>query len=96
MRAWCWGKPDRGAYCDLEGGHDGPHVGCQIESHGPTCEAHGMHIRARDAKGCAQFQDGSWITKASFVCHGPHPGLRGESRPLGEADWVLARIRTGL
>lgn len=34
---------------------------CRIESHGPTCEGGGLHIRSRHKNGCAQFQDGSWM-----------------------------------
>jgi hypothetical protein len=66
---------------------------CDIKKHGPTCEGSALHIRARDAKGCAQFQDGSWFTKARFVCWAEHPGLRGRRRPaIGEADFVRATI----
>jgi hypothetical protein len=46
---------------------------CGDPEHGPTCEGGSLHIARRDAKGCAQLQDGSWITKMAFVCPGPHP-----------------------
>lgn len=42
-----------------------------------VCEGGSLHIRGRDKKGCAQFQDGSWFTKNYDVCPGPHPGRAG-------------------
>jgi len=71
---------------------------CDIKGHGPTCEGGSLHIRARDAKGCAQLQDGSWITKNYSVCPGPH--RRGKAPAYGEGeaiqDWLdaeFARLR---
>ena len=68
----------------------------RCDEHDP-CEGNALHIRARDAKGCAQFQDGSWFTKDRGVCWGAHPGLPGKKRPdFGVADVTRVVIEAGL
>jgi hypothetical protein len=47
-------------------------VSDKCDIHDP-CEGGSLHIARRDANGCAQFQDGSWLTKASWVCRLDHP-----------------------
>ena len=63
---------------------------CDIPEHGPSCEGPHLHIRARDANGCAQFQDGSWITKDRGACRLDHP--RGSAPDYGQGeryrDWL--------
>ena len=96
MRNDCWERTEDKRNCDLERGHDGPHAGCKQRGHGPTCEGRGMHIRARCATGCPQFQDGSWMARPFCVMRGtPHPSKRGRKRPdYGQAeftrDWLRA------
>ena len=95
MRNDCWGRTDDKRNCDLERDHDGPHEPCRKRGHGPTCEGHGMHIRARCKTGCPQFQDGSWMARPFCTLMGtPHPGLRGRKRPdYGEAEMTVDWLR---
>lgn len=59
------------------------------EGHDP-CEGNALHIRARCATGCPQFQDGSWYARDFCIWRGtPHPGLPRRSGTAGDVEaWL--------
>lgn len=59
-----------------------------------VCEGGGLHLVRRDPKGCAQRQDGSWITRD--VCPGPHPEPPQPPVTRAWLDTEAARAKSGL